>query len=218
MVVLIYFLFWLTTPPTFSPYHEERDAIFNCICYESKRDNNPNWAGNWPVEKYLTTYYRPISIALSSVEYFAKSGEVYRETQISGGGGGGSSLGGAIVGGLIAGDAGAVIGSRKSTDAITTKTITHDSRETIISYLDNAQRKVLTLRYKDYQVLDDLIPEKNYEVVTEIKKQGIIQQSIKADKSKAITEQIKELAGLRDNGILTEEEFADKKKELLAKI
>ena len=125
--------------------------------------------------------------------------------------------------GILAGDAGAIIGSRKEVkeikiDEIKSETLTHDNRNTILSYFENGKRCKLTMWYDNFQVLEDLIPEKNYAVVSEVKKQSLVQQSVKVDEAKAITEQIKELAKLKDDGILTEEEFAMKKKELLAKM
>ena len=62
---------------------------------------------------YLSGPIRVLSIPIKDIEYFKVKGEVFRETKISGGGGGGSSIKGAVAGSLIAGDTGAVIGSRK---------------------------------------------------------------------------------------------------------
>jgi hypothetical protein len=166
----------------------------------------------------LNEYFSFIQIPIEDIEHFSIAGELFREQKISGGGGGGSDIGGAIVGGVIAGGAGAIIGSRKKTEEIKSKLVTHDTRETILSYFLNGNRKTIVFKHGDFQMFEDLIPEKNYDLVTEIKRQRLVQQSTKADSSKAITEQIKELAKLKDDGILTEDEYDAKKRELLARI
>ncbi|MDD4781913.1 MAG: SHOCT domain-containing protein [Tissierellia bacterium] len=164
-------------------------------------------------------YYSSKIIDIDTIEYFATRGEVFRETKISGGGGGGSSIKGAVIGGVIAGGAGAVIGSRKKNQQIRSETITHDTRETFINiFIDDEVRKSLFLKFSDFVKLQDLLPEKEYGIVSTIKSTQIIREAKKAEQSKSIIKQIKELAELKDNGILTEEEFNNKKKELLAKI
>lgn len=85
-------------------------------------------------------------ITLKDIEYFISQGEIYRETRISGGGGGGSSLGGAVIGGVIAGEAGAIIGSRKAGTPITSRLVTHDEREVILYYYDYGVTKELGSR------------------------------------------------------------------------
>lgn len=169
-----------------------------------------------------------INIPLDEIEYFTQDGELYREQVISGGGGGGSSLGGAILGGLIAGEAGAVVGSRKQTEAIKSETITHDTRHTILKL----KSRSIEMDTNAFEVLNELIPEKEYSIVQELRKQniiasqlqgqGLIQEQISPSQvqlqttvSVSIATQIEELAGLRDRGILTEEEFNEKKKVLL---
>ena len=76
------------------------------------------------------------TIPSGQIEYFSKRGEIFRENKISGGGGGGSSIGGAVVGSLIAGDAGAIVGSRNKVNAIKSEIIEHDTRETFLNYFD----------------------------------------------------------------------------------
>lgn len=159
------------------------------------------------------------TIPLDKIEYYTTQGEVYRENKIYGGGGGGSSLGGAVVGGIIAGSTGAIIGSRKKNEEIKSELITHDTRETYINYFDkNDNRKSIFCKFKDYQTLLDLMPQKDYSVVSALKTNSLVQSFKMEENTKIITEQIRELANLKDAGILTEEEFAEKKKMLLGKI
>lgn len=160
-----------------------------------------------------------VVIEINRIEHYATRGEVFRETVITGGGGGGSSIKGAVVGGVIAGDAGAVIGSRKKVDPIKSELKTHDTRETYISYFtkDNERNNII-LNFEDYQILKDLIPQKDYEIVSALHMNNTIQQSKENSNVQSITDQIREIAKLKEDGILTVQEFETKKQELLKKI
>lgn len=158
------------------------------------------------------------TISLSQIEYFSKGGEIFRENKITGGGGGGSSIGGAVAGGLIAGEVGAVIGSRKKTSEIKSELITHDTRNAFLNYFDNNERHTLFFDIDAYQIFNDLIPEKEYTIVNAIKSSEIIKNQIRISSQKSITDQLRELAKLRDDGIITENDFNEKKKQLLDKI
>ena len=158
------------------------------------------------------------SVPISQIEYFSKRGEVFRENKISGGGGGGSSIGGAVAGGLIAGEAGAVIGSRKKVNEIKSELITHDTRETFVNYFVNNERHSLFFDDNAFQRFNDLIPEKEFSIVNAIKSSEIIKNQVSANSQKSVTDQLRELAKLRDDGIITENEFNEKKKQLLDKI
>ena len=118
-------------------------------------------------EAYLSHYShggtqpRPINIKeiqIDKIQYYTKEGDVQYTTKISGGGGGGSSLGGAIVGGLIAGGAGAVIGSRQKIKPITAETRTHDSRQTVLRYY-NDFGKLEVMTFKGFNIYDFLLGE-----------------------------------------------------------
>ena len=167
----------------------------------------------------IENYYKVKILPISKIEYYSMRGEIYRENKISGGGGGGSSIKGAVAGGIIAGNAGAVIGSRKKVDPITSELITHDTREAFINfYNDKGDRESILLAFEGYQTLLDILPEKDYNIVAAVKANNLIAQQAKLNDTQSITEQIKELAALKDSGILTEEEFAEKKKDLLDRI
>jgi len=158
-------------------------------------------------------------IAIESIEYFKVKGEVYKETKISGGGGGGSSVKGAVVGHAIAGGVGAVVGSRNKITEVKSELITHDERVTLLNYFDeNKERRSLKFNYSDYQKFNDLIPEKEFHIVNSTKSSRLISSQTAMLNDKNITEQLRELAKLRDEGILTDDEFNTKKKILLDKI
>ncbi len=158
------------------------------------------------------------SIPVSRIEYFAKKGEIFRETKISGGGGGGSSIGGAVAGGILAGGTGAVIGSRKKVNEIKSELVTHDTRETFLNYYDGSEKHSLFFDIGAYEIFNDLIPEKAYDIVSAIKSAEIIKAQTVSQSIKSVPEQLRELAKLRDDGIITEDDFNATKKQLLAKI
>ena len=99
-------------------------------------------------------------VDIDDIKYFNLSGEETERQYISGGGGGGSSIKGAVVGGLVAGNVGAIIGSRKKVDEVKTEYKKVDSRRTIIT-LNNGI--VLDERPDLYELLLAYIPEKDYD-------------------------------------------------------
>ncbi len=159
-------------------------------------------------EKYYTLYKIPIL----NIEYFSTQGQITHETKISGGGGtgGGVSIAGAVVGGVIAGPVGAIIGSRKKTniEPIKSTTTKKDNRETFINFYENGEKSSLFFAFDDFSTLLKLIPSKSYENFVKL-------SSSSQNMQESIVEQIKGLADLRDKGIITEDEFNLKKKQLL---
>lgn len=164
-------------------------------------------------------YYSIKSIRINDIEYYSTRGEIYRENKISGGGGGGSSVKGAVVGHMIAGEAGAIIGSRKKVNDIKSELITHDTREAFINIIETGKSRIsIFLTYNDFQILKDILPEKEYSFVSQIKNTALLNKVKKEEQTKNITDQIREISKLKEEGILTEEEFQTKKQELLRKI
>jgi hypothetical protein len=178
--------------------------------------DTPTWEN---YEEYCEVNVKVTNIPIERIEYYHITGEVFRENKISGGGGGGSSIKGAVVGGVIAGEAGAIIGSRKKVEPIQSEIITHDTRETTIKFFDeNDKRCKLIFDHKSYEVLKDLIPEKEYDIVSSIKSENIIKKLQGEDGNKTVFDQIRELAKLKEDGILNNDEFIEKKRVLLEKI
>lgn len=102
--------------------------------------------------------YRIISVSKSNIVNLSQEGDIHYTTEVSGGGGGGSSIKGAIIGGVIAGDAGAIIGSRKSTDPITSSTKQIDDRTTNLKILDaNNNFFEIVFDYNDFYPLSKLV-------------------------------------------------------------
>lgn len=151
------------------------------------------------------------AISLDNIQYFSKDGDVKYTTTISGGGGGGSSLSGAIVGGLIAGEAGAIIGSRQKINPITSKTETHSTTKTILKYFDGDELVVLTfVGHGMYNYLLKTIPEKDLESVQ-------LQTSPKTNNSD-IKQKLITLKSLFEEGLIDETEYNRKKQEIINQI
>lgn len=106
------------------------------------------------IESYESPNY---AIPLENIVSYSVSGSRQHVSNVKGGG---SSLGGAIVGGLIAGEIGAVIGSRKS---IKTELKEVDNREVRITYTYNKKITIKVLRGSAVKALDELIPDKHIE-------------------------------------------------------
>lgn len=154
---------------------------------------------------------------INNIKWFKNVGNIFSENIISGGGGGSSSIGGAIIGGMIAGPTGAIIGSRKKTDPIKSELSIHDDRMIQLEYYygPNRELKSLFIDKNAYSALDTLIPEKNYEYIMN---NGIVESQPQNNNNSDYIELLKQLAVLKEQGILTQEEFESKKADLLNKI
>lgn len=144
--------------------------------------------------------------------------------------GGGANLAGAVYGGIIAGGAGAVVGSQLGTD-IKTDIVKKDDRKLFLYYnVDGVVKseEIITNNI-DYilNLLREWMPDKEYSHIavkhntnpTETKALShndspkIEERTIPAKHSYA---ELKELKELLDLGIITQEEFDRKKQEILA--
>lgn len=153
------------------------------------------------LENYFFNFEWKSSLDISKINYYTIQGDKYATTNIKGGG---SSLGKAVIGGAIAGGAGAIIASREE---ITSTTDFIDERKTMIYYQDGEEVSNIILSGEAYDYLLNVIPEKEYSFV-------ISQQKEQESKHSSLSN-LEQLADLRDKGILTEEEFTIKKKQIL---
>lgn len=183
----------------------------HCILW--KEDNyiklcklfNVNEAPDIIVEKTI--------IPIKNIKIFTRDGE-YRVDNIVEGGG--VNLAGAVVGGAIAGGAGAVLAGRQK---ITTTQKEIDKRQTYLYYMEDNQEKRIVFSSDSYNTLRYLLPDKE---IGYIEKHKIVEANKPKESNdiqeNSIYKDIEELARLKDKGILTEEEFVEKKKLLLDKI
>lgn len=153
-------------------------------------------------------------ISIKNIKYFTKEGELHYTTEVTGGGGGGSSVKGAVVGGLIAGGAGAVVGSRNKMNEIRSNTVAHDTRKTVLKYFENGKLKSMEFGLEYYNAFEELMPDKEYNIV-------VNNSSNKPNTEKEevnIKVRLKKLNELKDEGLITEDEYRLKKQELLSGI
>lgn len=175
------------------------------------------------LNEYILNYandseFKYEKIPAEQLQMFYKEGDVQYTTKISGGGGGGSSVLGALVGGAIAGEVGAIIGSRKSTNNIVSNTVAHDRRKTVVRYFDaNNELRVFEWTGFDlYNYLLKYVPQKD---LVNIQINDLVKQDTKPNEEKntyvSAADEIRKYKQLYDEGIITEGEFIRKKEQLL---
>lgn len=122
----------------------------------------------------------------------------------------GSTVGRAVVGGLIAGPAGAIIGgatSKKKTEVIdNTKTITHHNYYVVIN-LSTPANPVIKI--------DCISSSQKAEEINAIVTGIIANQAKMSVGGTSIADELAKLAVLKEKGILTETEFSEQKSRLL---
>lgn len=140
--------------------------------------------------------------SMNSLLYFKMDGNIQYTANVRGGG---VNLKGAVAGAVIAGGAGAVIGSR---NAVSTETIKHDSREFIVAFEDGHEFCTSDNALKHYNAFMNIIPQKEI---------SVYMQSVMSDSSSEIIDsnELVKLKELLDQGIITQEEFDAKKKQIL---
>lgn len=108
-----------------------------------------------------------VELDINEIQYYKSEGSIRYEQMISGSGGNENSYGGAIVGGLLFGAAGAIIGSRKNETKteISTQTITHDTRVLLLKIERNHTVYSISLNLDSEESLDWIIPDKQYDYV-----------------------------------------------------
>ena len=190
----------------FSPSIHLLDSILFYIWKEENKlrlVSSPHWLLSEPDKLYFFgDFIETGEIDIDNINYYSLQGEKYTTTELSGGG---SSLGKAVVGGAIAGSAGAVIASRKE---VTSSTKVVDERQTIINYQNENGVTHIILSSNAYDFLLEILPDKDYNYV-------MSQKETKENNQPTSLIELEQLADLRDKGILTEEEFTAKKKQIL---
>ena len=130
----------------------------------------------FPIEKYfehnfISAVSKPdvselqvISVPIEEILYFEEVGELRKYTKVSGGG---TSLKGALTGYIIAGDVGAVIGSR---EPIKTEVVSEDERIVELIYKNyDGEIENLEFTHDAYAILKNFIPEKELRRITNLK-------------------------------------------------
>ena len=122
-------------------------------------------------ERHISAVSRPEitdlqlrSVPIEDILYFEEVGELRKYTKVSGGG---TSLKGAMTGYILAGDVGAIIGSR---EPIKTEVVSEDDRIVELIYKNyDGEIENLEFTHDAYAVLKKLIPEKELRRIMNLK-------------------------------------------------
>jgi hypothetical protein len=101
---------------------------------------------------------------------------------------------------------------------VTTTNKEIDDRKTYLNYLEDAYNKQIIFNSSAYEILFELIPEKDMDYVGSDKIIESDNTQKSANSNEDIYKDIEKLADLKDKGILTQEEFNQKKQVLLDRI
>lgn len=152
-------------------------------------------------------------ISYEDIDFFSLKGSLQQETAIHGGG---LNLKGAVVGGLLFGGVGALLGGQLGTNTYSfTKNIddrfvyarsSKSSYDIIVALGKEVDDTLIKLR--------KIIPEKEYSSEQGFKKEAHT-AATDSIKTTTLSDELKTLKQLLDEGILTQEEFDAKKKQLL---
>lgn len=101
-------------------------------------------------------------IRYADIKYFTKDGTVSYTNEVINKGKN-VSVSGAVIGGVIAGEMGAIIGSKKDMNKLENVTVKHDEIYTYIYFENNNEIKLVEIKGNEfYQRILHLIPEKEY--------------------------------------------------------
>ncbi|MDY4843941.1 MAG: SHOCT domain-containing protein [Prevotella sp.] len=162
---------------------------------------------------------------LSKIVYFRSRGsvETVQDVKTSGGD---VNLAGAVAGEMLMGTAGAVLLGRNKVEINTeTKTVDNRTLEILIEN-DSGKNELIKLPYIMYERLLELIPNKEYQnaPLSNAKNNysnNDISSPVNTETNaeiKSSLEKMKELKTMLDLGLITQDEYAKKKKELLDKM
>ncbi len=164
-------------------------------------------------------------LPIDNIVFFTKDGAVTYTNKVNyKSDGNNTSISGAVVGGLIAGDAGAIIGSRKEPDiSITNTTEEHDDVRVYLYYIDetsNSTKSMELLSNGAYRYLVQTIPEKEYSVVQQsiVASQREEKGQIAETENDSIEGSLQKLKNLYDKGLIDEKEYKSKKEDILRQL
>lgn len=147
-----------------------------------------------------------VIINIDDIAFYNRIGDMHSYSDISSDNK--PSIKGAVVGGILAGGVGAIIGSKINSNNIKTELKTVDNRIVFMEVNKDGLRHILKFKSEDYDIFIKLIPNKE---------KGYVDNN-RSNNTEDVYSQLEKLASLKDSGILTEEEFAQKKEILLKKI
>lgn len=176
--------------------------VGDCLMIVGSKENPDNAYFAYGFEKipYL-------KIHKDDIRYYTRDGEVITKTV---GSGGGSSYS------IINGWNGKIKPVKVDTFVI-------DTKHTELYYSEDNKEKVLTFAYEDYHKLTKLLPDKDFEIVQEkiksVNNNSVLQNSSSnRSNNNDVATQLKVLNDLIDQKLITEEEYDNKRKQIIDSI
>ena len=156
--------------------------------------------------------FNVLKIPVERIVYYQLNGNIQYTTHISGGGSNNvANLAGAVIGDIFLGTAGALAGSKIGDQGLTSSTQEHDGRYVVLKFKDE-NNKITEKNYpfEIFEVFNKLIPDKEYSFV------NINNNNVNESEQKiSFADELRKYKALFDDGIITQEEFEAKKKQIL---
>lgn len=182
---------------THSPGYQWDDGKRIIFCNDALNQGNRSFADNMLI------------IPFDDIMFFTKDGNVSYTNEIINAGKN-ISVSGAIMGGLIAGEAGAIIGAGKDANKIQNVAVAHDDVHTFIYY--NAGYNCVKIAdvkgQKFYTYILQLLPHKEYHYVNDATPQT-------NNRNESVKDSLKKLKDLYESGLIDDTEYKSKKGQLL---
>ena len=156
-------------------------------------------------------------VDLEKIEMYTLNGEIEYNSIIKPTGKS-ISLSGAIVGGAIAGTAGMVIGATKDRNKISTEIEKNDNRKIYVYYKDNhGEIKMFTVE-KSFNSEDFYFDEYIKKILPTKSDRYLLVHKEQNNTDKNIEDKLIKLKKLFEDGLISEDDYKEKKKEILKKI
>lgn len=214
----------------------------NCFAIYISNDNNINFL---VIDAESETEIHTV-ITYNEIHYYEKAGAVCYATNINAHYKGSQSFGGSFagakisksavaLGGLLLGQMGMAIGALSSYKPATYTPPTYipsqlnisseitkiDERSVILNYYSEQHKQYIDIELPQdiYNFLQTYLPDKKYPIVIEKEKQNAISNNAPTNAQESTTVQrLQKLKQLYEMELITESEYAERKKEILAEI
>lgn len=227
-----------------TPVYTVNSENNNCFVIYINSDKDINFL---VIDAEIETEIHTI-IKYNEIHYYEKAGDVHYATNINANYKGGQSFGGSFVGakvstgavalgGLLLGNMGMAIGALSSYKPATYTPPTYtpsqlnisseitkiDERSVILNYYSEQHKQYIDIELPQdiYNFLQTYLPEKKYAIVIEKEKQNAISNSSANQTTSSEDTSIQRLQKLKqlyEMELITESEYAERKKEILAEI
>ena len=152
-------------------------------------------------------------ISRNMIQYFIKDGAISYTNKVVNEGKN-VSVSGAILGSVIAGNAGTIIGAQKDSNKLNNVSIKHDETHTYVYYKDRDNVKVLDVQgINFYTFILQTFPEKEYRYLT-----NNSESNLHIEDDDSFKRRLNKVEQLYKDNIITEEEYLLKRANILEEI